>query len=336
MPKQKHINIAAVGSNGHQIIDLIFGLKTARLVAISNFDSVALSQIKKSYPKVLKGVPEYDSLDDVLNKSDCELVSLCSTRRDQQGDHILSCLKAGRHVLAEKPLCTSLEKLKEIRKIAQKKKLKVWAMMNMVYMPVFRNFEHLVRQGKIGEVVQVIAQKSYKFGSYRPQDRGIDGGIIQSAIHAISYVRSVTRLEFIEICAFENKVGNPGSGELQMAFALSARLSNGALCQISANYLNPNSMPQWGNDQLRIFGTRGMLEAVDSLTRVSFFSERKALRYDQKPEYPNYLSDLLKEVLTQKPAYLTMEDSLRCTEIAIEAQRSANEGGKMRCLSFGR
>lgn len=328
------VPVACVGVNGHQIVGLLKGLVSARLVGVAEFGAPALSNYRQAYPKTMDGVAVFSSLDELLQKTDCELVSICSARRDQQAKQILACLAAGRHVLAEKPLCTSLDDLRKIRRTAKQAKRNVWAMLAMVSVPVFRDFRDRIRKGALGEIAQVYAQKSYKFGGNRPQDRGVDGGIIQAAIHAVSAVRFTTGLEFREVSAMESAIGNTKKGNLQVEFAINARLSNGGLCQITTNYLNPNCAPWWGNDQLRIFGTRGMIEAVDGLSKAAFYVGRKVEARPLKVEHPNYLPLLLRDIATGRPAHFSMEDSFRCTQIVLEAQLSASAAGKVRLLRF--
>jgi predicted dehydrogenase len=330
----KPVPVACVGSNGHQIVGLLKGLVSARLTGVAEMDPVRRKALEDAHPDVLTGVPRFATLAEVLQKTECDLVSLCSARRDRQAEQIMACLEAGRHVLAEKPLCTTLEDLERIRAVAKKAGRKVWAMLTMLNMPVLAEFGRIVRSGELGEIGQVYAQKSYKFGGKRPQDRGVDGGITQASIHAISFVRGTTGLEFTGISAHEGSVGNPERGQLQVEFAITARLSNGALCQITANYLNPKCASWWGNDQLRIFGTRGMIEAVDGFTRQGYYLEGGVRREERAPEYPNYLPALLEEIADGKPAPLSMEDSFRCTQIAIEAQLSASAGGAVRKLPW--
>lgn len=330
----KRVKIGCVGTNGHQIIGLLKGVEAAHLVGVAEFSDTHWAEYRKACPEVVAKAERFESLEDLLRKTDCELVSLCSARRDQQAKAILACLAAGRHVLAEKPLCTSIEDLGAIQRAAAKAGRRVWAMLPMIYAPIFQEFGEIVKRGEIGEVGHVFAQKSYKFGGKRPQDRGVDGGIIQAAIHAVSFIRSTTGLEFAEISAMESAVGNDKPGNLQVELAITARLSNGALCQIVSNYLNPGTAPWWGNDQLRIFGTRGMLEAVDGLTRGCLYLSRGNEQRDLGPQHSNYMPSLLAELRDGEPCALTMRDSIRCTKIVLEAQASATDSGKPRKLLF--
>src|ERR1051325_3687748 len=141
----RQVKIAAVGSNGHQIIASLGGVETARLVGIAELNP-GLSDWQKAYPEILAGVPHFDALEDLLRATDCDLVSLCSARRDQQAKQILACLAAGRHVLAEKPLCTSLDDLAKIRRAAKIARRKVWAMLAMVNVPIFVEMQRHVRK----------------------------------------------------------------------------------------------------------------------------------------------------------------------------------------------
>lgn len=334
MPAMRQVKVACVGTNGHQIVGLWDGLDSAKLTGLAEFDRDRLAALQRGHPRVLEGVPQFDSLAELLANCECELVSVCSARRDGQAEDILACLSAEKHVLAEKPLCTTLHDLRAIRDASARACRNVWAMLPMRYAPIFQEFERRVRAGEIGEVGQVLAQKSYKFGGNRPQDRGIDGGIIQAAVHAVSFVRSTTGLEFSAVAALDSAVGNDKTGNLQVEFAMTARLRNGALCQIVSNYLNPDTAPWWGNDQLRIFGTRGMLEVTDGLTRAALYLPTGAEHREIKPDHGSYLPDLIAQVASGKPAKLSPEDSFRCTRIAIEAQLSARDNGALRPLEW--
>jgi len=212
--------------------------------------------------------------------------------------------------------------------------VKVVAMLGMTYYPIIRQMAAEVRAGRIGEVVHVYGMKSYPYHDGRPQDRGVDGGLIcQAGIHAIDMIRAVSGQEVTETFAFDTMHGNPQPGQLQMAGSVAMRFGNGALGLLAVNYLNPKKMGFWGNDQIRVHGTGGMIEAVDGLTRAVLAGvddEPQTLAIDA-PDYHQQTQDFIDWVAGRCQPHHTLDDSLRCTRVVLSAQKSADLGRPVAC-----
>ena len=265
----RRLPVACVGGNGHQVLDLLAGEPRARLVGYAEVPGEVISRVRESSPEVLDGAKEFPGIEGLARDSGAELVSVCSGRRDGQAAEAAAILAAGASVYAEKPLATSLADLDALEEAARASSGEIRSMTGMIYNPSFGAMRGLVASGRLGRVVQVSARKSYPCHDRRPQDEGVDGGLLaQAGVHAVGFVRYVTGLEFGEVSARETGLGNPGQGGLRMAAEISATLTGGALCSIVVNYLNPRGIGFWGNDGLRVFGTRGMAEATDGLTRA--------------------------------------------------------------------
>lgn len=326
------VRIACHGTSGHQIVGLMPELKRAKLVAISGVDEQGFQALKQRLPEAVGDTPRYPDLDTLLDECEFDLISLCSDWRAAQADDAIRALKAGKHVLAEKPMACSLDKLEELRRAAEESGKELRTMNPMVYRADFWGMKGIIDRGEIGDIVQIYAMKSYPYNDSRPQELGKDGGLtMQAGIHAVSFVRFVTGLEFGEIFCQDTKQGNPKEGELRRASNLSARMDNGALCVIVSNYCNPHAMGYHGNDQLRVFGTKGMIEIVDGGNRRMFVTDDKA-----PSEFPDgspthkYVFDLVDCILDGTPTLLTQEDSLVNTEVVLKAQKSADTGEVMR------
>ncbi|MBN1675527.1 MAG: Gfo/Idh/MocA family oxidoreductase [Kiritimatiellae bacterium] len=325
------IRLAHYGQNGHSLFGRLPQLSGAELTAVSGMPEARFEDLKRKLAGRMARATYYPDFDSMLAEGECDLVVFCSPRRAEQNTQIEQALLAGKHVLAEKPIVTSREALGRVRAAQAKSGRHVRAMLNQVYTPVIRRMRTLVESGKLGEVVQVYALKSYPYHDGRPQDRGVDGGIGQAAIHAVSVIRKATGLDFVEVFAQDTKRGNPNPGELQMGMNLACRLSNGGLASIMANYCNPRSFGLHGNDQIRIFGTRGMVEAVDGFKRVSIADEEGPLRAWELPDMPNaYPQDIIDFLRGGEPPVVTLEDSLHSTEVVLAAQESADSGSAIR------
>jgi predicted dehydrogenase len=323
------VRIALFGVAGHQITGQIGALTRARLTAVSGVSSEWFEKAQADRPELFADVTYYPDLDSLLAADAADLISFCSSRRAAQAGQCVAALEAGCHVIAEKPLATSISDLDRLATAATSADRQLRAMTTMVYEPVFNGMREVVQSGVLGEIVQVYAMKSYPYHDRRPQDRQVDGGLImQAGIHAVSFIRHVTGLEFADVQALDTGQGNPQTGDLQMAGVFSSRLESGALATVQCNYCNPPKIGFWGNDQLRIHGTAGMIEAVDGLTR------RQLVLGDNPPtDFPDaapttqYPQDLVDCILDGTPTLLTQSDSVVNTRVVIRAQESASQGG---------
>jgi predicted dehydrogenase len=321
------VKIGCFGLSGHQIHGSVTGLERARLTAFGGIDEEAFEKLKETRPEAMEGVDYFGGLEGLLD-TDVDLVSFCSQRRADQAAQCVQALDAGKHVLAEKPMATCREDLNALREAAERSGKNLWTMTSMVYYPSVRGIKQILDSGSLGTVVQLYCMKSYPYHDRRPQDRGIDGGITQAAIHAISCIGHLTGKRFVEVFAQDTNRGNPKDGEFQMAMSMTARLEDGTLASIIANYCNPRSIGYHGNDQIRIHGTNGMLELVDGATRRSLvLVEQEPTTFEDDESDPKYPQDLIDAILDGTPTLLTQEAGFHYTEVALSAQESATSGG---------
>ncbi len=289
------IGVGLYGMNGHQVHALLQGHPCAQLVAFSGFERSRLGQPGLSPGIAPKDrtpdeIRKYDSLEAMLADDCVELVSLCSPRRADQAADAIRCLKAGKHVYAEKPCALSEDELDEVLRTAVANHREFHEMAGTAFEEPWSSLRRLVMQGEIGEVVQVFCQKSYPLGNQRPQDEAMDGGLLrQVGIHAFRMVEHVACRRIIEVEARQTRVGNgnatgagvgngsgigagtgTGTGHLHTAASFLMRLEGGGVASVLANYLNPPAFGSWGNEHLRIFGTKGFVEATDGGTKTRF------------------------------------------------------------------
>lgn len=317
------LKMAFYGTNGHQPTGLALKMPRVSVVAAAGM------------PQAPGEATHYESLAALLADAGADLVSICSPRRDRQHEDIVAALEAGAHVFAEKPLATTMAGLDAIRAAAARTGGQVRSMTGMMYSPAFLEIKSLIDAGKLGHVVQVYAQKSYPYHDRRPQDPGVDGGLLeQTGVHAVSYIRHVTGMEFEEVFATDTRCGNPQEGELRIAGHIVARLTGGALCAILCNYANPKGIGFWGNDQLRVHGTGGMAEVMDAGGRslVALNEQEPAPLADPTVTggYEHLLPAYVDHLLDGSPMLLSQEDSFINTEVVIRAQESANSGQPLR------
>jgi predicted dehydrogenase len=319
------LGIGLYGSNGHQISAELESHPRAFLAAVAGMPPGWRDQA----PAGFAAVPVYTGLEALLHDDRVQLVSLCSPRRVTQASEALRCLHAGRHVLAEKPCAFTERDLDAIQEAAVRHGVRFHEMSGTIFDEPYLTMGRMLREGAVGTVVQVFAQKSYPMYPGRPQDEDVDGGLIrQAAIHAVRMVEQVAGVRVAAVQAVETGLGNPvEGGGLQVAAALTMRLVNGGIATAIANYLNPFGFGRWGNETLRIFGTEGLLESVDGGTRTRWVagdSDRGPVPVETAPSTD--FDRMVDAILDGTPPPHTLEEELHATRIVLRAKLSALGG----------
>jgi predicted dehydrogenase len=313
--------IGIYGRNGHQITSMLENHPQAELVATAAMGPSFLPDSLKGTP----GIRHYETLEEMLMDDRVKLVSLCSPRRRDQAGEAIMCLKAGKHVYAEKPCAMTEEDLDAIIRTSRETGMEFHEMAGTAFDQPYFAIRNVVRSGIIGEVVQVLTQKSYPYHDGRPQDENIDGGLIcQVGVHAARFIEHVAGQRIKSIYAVETKLGNPVvDGNLRIAASLMMTLENGGVASMVANYLNPKGFGLWGNEHLRIFGTKGFVESVDGGARTRLVVGEKDLGpvdvSEKAKDYFDMYVDLLQGL---GPMPFELEEELHPTRMVIRAKNT--------------
>lgn len=311
----KKIGVGLYGSNGHQLNIGRWSYPQARLVAVAGVRQTTLPE----------GVKRHGTLEELLADPGVEIVSLCSPRRADQVADAIRCLEAGKHVYAEKPAAPTEAELDRILAAAKRAGKEFHEMAGTVFVSNYATMRRMVREGAIGDVVQVLVQKSYRYGATRAQDEAIDGGMfLQVGIHAARMVEHVGGVRMQSLSGWETMYGKPekDQGDGKIAGAAQGRLENGGLVTITMNYLNPAGTPlPHGNEMLRIFGTKGFIESDEGGKRTRLVTAGQVMEplapMEKSEDYFNFIAAHL---VTGAAMPLTLEEELHPLRVLLRAK----------------
>ena len=229
------------------------------------------------------------------------------------GKWIIECAERGIDVFSEKPVASSREELAEVRRAVERSGIRFGAMHFLRYVPAFYHAGKMVREGAIGEVRLINAQKSYKYGT-RPAwytDRALYGGTIPwVGIHALDWIAYFTGKRFLSATA--SAWGNP-----EMSALCQFRLEGNILASASIDYYRPSSAATHGDDRVRCVGTEGVIEVRDSrIYLIDRDGEREIL--------PDSAPDLTDLFLAGEG--LGTEEIFHITDAALAARDAADTG----------
>jgi predicted dehydrogenase len=318
------IQVGLFGANGHQLLSgQLVGNTRAVCRGFAGF-------ARERLPLALRNdstVRDYGTLEALLADPAIDLVSLCSPRRDSQACDALRVLEARKHVYAEKPCVLTESDLDAILALAAERGLKFHEMAGSAFEQPYREMGRLVRGGTLGTVIQVWAQKSYPWFQSRPQDEGLDGGLLmQVGVHAVRLIEHATGLQTETVSAMETRLGNPDeTGDCRRAAQIMMRLSNGGLASAVVNYLNPHeSFGSWGNEHLRIFGTGGFVESTDAGSRTRLVMNERDCGALKPAEPPLDWFECFLDELTGTGGFpIPLEEELHPARVVIRAKAAA-------------
>ncbi len=310
------LRIGIYGGNGHQIH--AHANARTKITAIAAFD-----------PDNLKGdksIHRHASLEALLADRDVDIVSLCSPRRADQANDAIAALKAGKNVYAEKPAALSEKDLDRVLAAAESSKRRFHEMAGTAFAQPYLGMRKVVKSGVLGDIVQVLAQKSYPLHDRRPQDEAIDGGLLcQAGIHAVRFIEHVACERIKDAEAMETGLGNPKPGDLKIAASYMFRLENGGVASMIANYLNPAGFGQWGNEHLRIFGVNGFVESTDNGKNTRLVVKDKDYGpIDTSEKSQDYFDLIVDSILDGIPMPITLDEELHPLRVVIRAKAKAD------------
>jgi scyllo-inositol 2-dehydrogenase (NADP+) len=117
---------------------------------------------KEKYPSV----NIVRSLDEMLADDSLELIVI-TTPNDTHFDYASRALEAGKHVVLEKPFTITSEDAKRLIGLAAKKNLVLSVFQNRRYVSDFLTIRQLLKENKLGEIVEFEAH----YDRYRPEQR---------------------------------------------------------------------------------------------------------------------------------------------------------------------
>lgn len=302
------LKIAFVGfRHGHifSLYDMIIKHPDFEIVGICEED------VEKSLLSMRSDIKITDTdFDKMLSRLECDAVAI-GDYYSKRGSLAIKALKANKHIIVDKPLCTSIEEWSEISKLAESKNLKVGCMFELRGAAEILKARDLILNNELGKIVQIqfSAQHAILLNS-RPQwyfEQGKHGGTINDiGSHAIDIIPWMTNLEYKKTIAARNwHALGLGSEYFRDAAQIMLELSNGCGVLGDMSYSATDSLKEplptyW---RFTIWGTSGMLEFRVGDNKLYFYKNgnEKVEVIDNLPGTDmDYLNSFLSDINAQK------------------------------------
>ncbi|PRA81401.1 Gfo/Idh/MocA family protein [Microbacterium sp. MYb66] len=274
------------------------------------------------------GVPVFDCAEDLLAEG--VDIAMIAGVYGARGADVVTALRAGAHVLADKPLCTSIAELDEIERAAAEAGRTVNLLLEKRGYPETLAALDVVRTGELGDIVGITSSGPHKLNrDQRPAwffDRARYGGILADlSVHDLD---AALLFAPADEGIVRGAVSAPLDGAEQFArYGAATFTTPTTVVSAEVSWLTPQASDVHGDYRLRLVGTRGTAEIFWARGRVEVTTEDRSTRNLDLPAGRRPAEEALDAFAAGRTPEVGTRESLAATRLALLAQESADQGG---------
>ncbi|HVF25143.1 MAG TPA: Gfo/Idh/MocA family oxidoreductase [Anaerolineales bacterium] len=323
------------------------------LISLGEQDIVLLRTRKATLPDdELAGFPVEPDIQGALKKHKPNAV-IVANPTSMHLDIAIPAAKAGCHILLEKPVSNSLERLDTLQQAAKKSGSKILVGFQFRYHPTLNRARELIQEGALGKILTVHAH----WGEYLPQwhpwedyrqgyaaRADLGGGVIVTLTHPLDYLRFIIG-DVESLWSFNGHI-SPLDVDVEDVAEIGLKFKNGAIGGLHLNYVQRPPV-----HKLEIVGTSGILrwDNADGLLHfhrtaapfgsytdvapapvIESFSPPEA--FDRNQLFVAQTRHFIEIVQAVKEPLCSLADGIMALRLALAAKESQE---KSRIISFG-
>lgn len=329
------IRFAAIGIDHRHI----FGMSQNMMDAGAQFRgwwTEGAPETLESFTKRFPDIPHVESADALLNDPDIDLILIASIPRDRAAWAIRA-MKAGKDVMTDKPGCTTMAQLDDIRACVEETG-RIWSIdfSERFEVPAVTRAAELVAEGAIGKVVQTVGLGPHRLNrASRPDwffERDAYGGILTDiASHQIDQFLFFTGSIDAEVSmASVGNYANPDDPGLQDFGELALRSDKGH-AYIRVDWYTPDALPTWGDGRLTILGTEGYIElrkyvdvgGASGTDHLILVNGTRCEKIDASDAGLPFFARLAADIRDRTETAMSQEHAFKVCELSLRAQELA-------------
>ena len=308
----RKLGVAVIGTGfwGRNHARVFKELEETELIAVCDINAERAENVAKQF-----GVKSYANSAKMLKNKEIEAVSLC-TWSTNLAKEALKVLKAGKHVLVEKPMAANVKQAKELLETAEKEELHLTVGFLMRFIPGLQHIRKTVESKKIGDLVCATAKRVSQW----PERVGDVGVVKDTAIHDIDVMRYIFNEDPIAVYA---KIGSMRHRKFEDYAQIMLTYKGGKNAFIESNWLTP-----YKTRTLVVTGSEGIMK-LDYITQELTIEDAKETvqpRYTWQEPLKLELKHFANCILRKEKPVITGIDGLKALQIAEAAIKSSAKG----------
>jgi predicted dehydrogenase len=327
--------IVGAGLIGKVHAEAILAIPGARLVAVCGRDATKTAEFAARF-----GATAYANYDEFLTHPGLHVVNVC-TPSGIHAEQGIAAARAGKHVLVEKPIETTLEKADALIVACEAAGVKLGVIFQSRFLPAVRRIKQALDENRLGKLMVCDAiVKWYRAPEYYADSwhgtLKLDGGgaLINQAIHTVDLLRWFAG-PVAEVVAFKSALRYPHI-EAEDTLVGSLRFASGALGVLQAT----TSVKPGFKRRIELSGERGtIILDGDAISVWDIDGETAAPSNDAQltdgsanpaaisnEGHRMQITDMLEAVRDDLPPLLDGRAGRASLEVVTAVYRAANSG----------
>lgn len=308
-------------AHGHAVgyAGVLAALPDAELVAIADDNDERGRAAAAQY-----GAEFVADYHDAIARPDIDAVIICS-ENVRHREMTVAAAEAGKHVLCEKPLATTMDDAQAMIEACARAGVKLQTAFPVRFNAATVAFRDAIRAGKVGTPLAIIARNP----GTCPMDWFVDpklsggGAVMDHTVHVIDVLRHIFDAEVTEVFAeadtrvYDIPVDDTG--------LVMFRLSNGLRGSLDTSWSRPANWPIWGGVEIEVIGEKGVLK-LDAFNDNLHIAEIEGPSYSWQSVNPSgdpeMVAAFIDSVKRDVPVQVTGEDGMRAMQVALAAYES--------------
>jgi UDP-N-acetylglucosamine 3-dehydrogenase len=308
----KRVGVAVVGTGfwGRNHARNFKEIADTELVAVCDVNSERANSVAKQF-----GVKAYTNVNKMLENKDIQAVTIC-TWSTSLAKEAMKALKAGKHVLVEKPMAVNVKQAEKLLKTAEEEGLHLAVGFLMRFIPGIQEIKKAVKTKTIGELVCATAKRVSEW----PERIGDVGVVKDTAIHDIDVIGYLFNEDPIAVYA---KAGSMTHRKFEDYAQIMLTFEGGKNAFIESNWLTP-----YKTRTLVVTGSAAIMK-LDYITQELTIEDAKQTlqpRYPIQEPLKLELRHFANCIMNKEKPLITAEDGVKALKIAEAALRSSAIG----------
>ncbi|MFN8382827.1 MAG: Gfo/Idh/MocA family oxidoreductase [Anaerolineales bacterium] len=304
MEKQLNWGLLSTAKINRALINPLNASERTRLLAVASRSQSSADAYAREW-KIPRAHGSYEAL-----LADPEIdVIYNSLPNNLHAEWTIKALRAGKHVLCEKPIALTLTEIDEMTTVAkQTGKILAEAFMYRHHVQTLK-VKEIVDSGTLGKLQLIKGAFTFMLtreGNYRQIKEMGGGSIWDVGCYPISYARTIAGEEPVEVFGWQVE----GAGGSDDSFIGQMRFGNGIHAQFDSGFKSPS------RSFLEIVGNEGILKIPDPF-KPGKKSELILIRGDKEEKikingtelYLGEVEDMCDSILLNKPPRISLGDS---------------------------